>query len=155
VEDDDKVVRLYAIQASPETKNSGGRKSDVMALKLAARPLRTQLRLVELYVAVLFGKEKTYELENEPSILVLASDEFWFRVSGIPDFSVRFLQASLVLAELVQERSSDDIARVKREALELYDDGTGNLRLDALAKPPKLEKVKPSEQLALRLFDSA
>ena len=68
VEDDDNVVRLDAIQASPETKNAGGRKSDVMALKLAARPLRTQLRLVEMYVAILFGKEKTYELESEPDL---------------------------------------------------------------------------------------
>lgn len=151
VEGDDKIVRLYAIQASPDTKNSGGRKSDVLALKLAARPLRTQLRLVEMYVAVLFGKDKTYELENEPGIQVLASDEFWYRVSGIPDFSVRFLQASLVLAELVRERSGDDIARIKREALELYDDGAGNLRLDALAKPPKLRKVARPEQLALAL----
>jgi Type II restriction endonuclease EcoO109I len=153
VEDDDNVVRLYAIQASPETKNAGGRKSDVMALKLAARPLRTQLRLVEMYVAILFGKEKTYELESEPGIQVLASDEFWFRVSGIPGFSVRFLQASLVLAELVRERSADDIVRIKREAMELYDDGTGNLALEALAKPPKLAKVKPPEQLPLRLFE--
>ncbi|HWN21533.1 MAG TPA: hypothetical protein VNP93_06135 [Gaiellaceae bacterium] len=39
-----------------------------MALKLAARPLRTQLRLVEMYVAILFGKEKTYELESEPDL---------------------------------------------------------------------------------------
>jgi hypothetical protein len=149
VEDADKVVRLYAIQASSETKNAGGRKSDVMALKLAAKPLRGQLRLVEMYVAVLFGKEKTYELENEPGIQVLASDEFWFRVSGIPDFSVRFLRASLVLAELVRERSAEDISRIKREATELYDDGNGNLALAALAKPPKLAKVNASEQLAL------
>jgi hypothetical protein len=153
VEGDDKVVRLYAIQASSETKNSGGRKSDVMALKLAARPLRTQLRLVEMYVAVLFGRDRSYELENEPGIQVLASDEFWFRVSGIPDFSVRFLEASLVLAELVRERSADDIARIKREALELYDDGSGNLRLEALAKPSKLSKVVRPEQLALLTLD--
>jgi hypothetical protein len=80
---------------------------------------------------------------------VLASDDFWYRVSGIPDFCTRFLEASLVLAELVRERSADDIARIKREALELYDDGTGNLRLDALAKPPKLRKVAMPEQLVL------
>jgi hypothetical protein len=153
VEDDDNVVRLYAIQASPETKNAGGRKSDVMALKLAAKPLRTQLRLVEMYVAVLFGKDKTYELESEPGIQVLASDEFWFRVSRIEDFSVRFLQASLVLAELVRERSADDVARIKREAMDLYDDGNGNLALAALAKPPKLPRAKTPEPLPLQLFD--
>jgi hypothetical protein len=145
----DKVVRLYAIQASSETKNSGGRKSDVMALKLAARPLSTQLRLVEMYVAVLFGRDKTYELENEPGIHVLASDDFWFRVSGIPDFCARFLKASLVLAELVRERSAEDVQRIKREAQELYDDGAGNLRLDALARPSKLVRVPVPEQLAL------
>jgi hypothetical protein len=102
-----------------------------------------------MYVAILFGKETSYELENEPGIQVLASDEFWFRVSGIPDFSVRFLQASLVLAELVRERSAEDIARIKREAVELDDDGSGNLALEAPAKPPKLAKAKVSEQLAL------
>lgn len=149
VEGDDKVVRLYAIQASNDTKNSGGRKSDVLALKQAARPLRTQLRLVELYVAVLFGRDKTADIESEPGVQVLASDEFWYRVSGIPDFCARFLQASISLAELVRERSADDIARIEREALELFDDGLGNLRLEALAKPPKLAKQRRAEQLEL------
>jgi hypothetical protein len=153
VEGDDKIVSLYAIQASSETKNSGGRRSDVLALKQAARPLRTQLRLVEMYVAVLFGREKTSEIESEPGIQVLASDEFWYRVSGISDFCSRFLQASLVLAELIRERSADDITRIKREALDLYDDGMGNLRLDALAKPPKITLQARSVQLQLDDLD--
>jgi hypothetical protein len=53
---------------------------------------------------------------------------------------------------VVRERSADDIARIKCEALDLYDDGNGNLRLDALAKPPKLAKARASEQLQLPLL---
>jgi hypothetical protein len=35
---EDGVVHLFAIQMSPNTKNSGARKSDVRSLKQAARP---------------------------------------------------------------------------------------------------------------------
>ena len=156
VEGDNNVVSLYAIQASSDTKNSGGRKADVDALKRAARPLRTHLRLVELYIAVLFGRDKTGDIRNEPGVQVLGSDEFWHRVTGIPDFCARFLRASLVLAERVKERSAEDVARITREALELFDDGDGHLNLDALVKPPKLPRaseISPPEQLQLAIAD--
>ena len=42
----DGVVQLYAIQASPSTKNAGSRKADIDSLKRAARPLRVARRLV-------------------------------------------------------------------------------------------------------------
>src|SRR6266567_5543352 len=39
VEGDDGTVQLYAIQSAPNTKNSGAKRSDIDALKRAARPL--------------------------------------------------------------------------------------------------------------------
>lgn len=149
VEGDDGIVRLYAIQASPNTKNSGGRKADVDALKRAAKPLRAHRRIVEMYVAVLSGRNKTSELRAEPEIQVLASDDFWRSVSGIPDFRARLLRASMVLAELIRERSADEVARIRNEAISLYDDGTGGLDLAALANPPKLGRRREARQLEL------
>lgn len=156
VEGANSVVSLYAIQASSDTKNSGGRKADVDALKRAARPLRTHLRHVELYIAVLYGRDKTGDIRDEPGVQVLASDEFWNRISGIADFSARFLRASLVLAERLKERSAEDVERIKREATELFDDGEGLLDLKALVRPPKLPRVErdsPPHQLQLTITD--
>jgi Type II restriction endonuclease EcoO109I len=149
VEGVDGIVRLYAIQASPNTKNSGGRKADVDALKRAAKPLRAHRRLVEMYVAVLSGRDKTAELRSEPEIQVLASDEFWRTVSGVADFRARLLRASIILADLMRKRSAHEIARIRSEALALYDDGEGGLDLEALANPPKLSPQTQPRQLEL------
>jgi hypothetical protein len=149
VEGGDGVVRLYAIQASPNTKNSGGRKADVDALKRAAKPLRAHRRIVEMYVAVLSGRNKTSEPRAEPEIQVLASDDFWRSVSGISDFRARLLRASMVLAELIRERSADEVGRIRNEAISLYDDGKGGLDLAALANPPKLGRRREPRQLEL------
>jgi hypothetical protein len=149
VEDEDGVTRLYAIQAAPNTKNAGGRKADVEALKRCARPLRAARRHVELFVAVLHGRGKTAELRAEPEIQVLSSDEFWKRVSGIEDFRARLLSGSLVLADLMRERSADEIERIRAEAIALFDDGTGGLQIGALANPPKKVRLPRAEQLAL------
>jgi len=153
VEGDDGIVRLYAIQASPNTKNSGGRKADVDALKRAAKPLRAHRRIVEMYVAVLSGRNKTSELRSEPEIQVLASDDFWRSVSGIADFRARLLRASMILAELIRERSADEVARIRAEAILLYDDGGGGLDLGALANPPKIGRARGPHQLELASND--
>ena len=104
---------------------------------------------------MLYGREKTGDIRDEPGVQVLASDEFWHRISGIADFSARFLRASLVLAARLKERSQDDIERIKQEAVELFDDGEGLLDLQALVKPPKLARVanEPSAQLQLTIAD--
>jgi Type II restriction endonuclease EcoO109I len=85
------VVELYAIQSAPNTKASGGRRSDVEALKKAAGALRASRRPVEMSIAVLSGRLTTTPLRGDPNILVLASDEFWERVSGIADFRARLI----------------------------------------------------------------
>jgi len=143
VEGNDEVVQLYAIQASPNTKNSGGRQADIASLKRAAKPLRAHKRTVELNIAVLSGREETGQLQAEPEISVLASDEFWRRVSGISDFRARLLRASTVLAELMKTRSADELARIGTEAIEIYGDSDGALNLDALANPPRLSRRRP------------
>jgi hypothetical protein len=131
------VVELYAIQSAPNTKNAGGRKSDLLALKNAARPLRAHKQRVELYVAVLSGRAKSGTSRSEPHITVLSSDDFWARVSGIVDFRARLVRASIVLAWLVKRRSANESARIKAEAIELFADPDGRLDVESLANAPR------------------
>lgn len=140
LEGNDGVVQLYAIQTSSNTKNAGGRKADVEALKRAARPLRASKRFVEMNIAVLGGRAKTRQMPSEPDITLLGSDEFWMRITGIPDFRARLLKVSVILAPLVKTRAADQVARIKREATALYGDSDGGLNLDAVATPPKVPR---------------
>ncbi len=50
------VVELYAIQSARNTKSSGGRRSDVDALRRAAGAIRASRRRVDPYIAVLSGR---------------------------------------------------------------------------------------------------
>jgi hypothetical protein len=111
MQDENGVVQLYAIQSSPNTKNAGGRKSDIDALRRGGRPLRGDRQRVELNIAVLAGRAKTGPLRDNGDITVVGSDEFWQRVGGIPDFRARLLRATkrcvplghvLCLASLMQ-----------------------------------------------------
>jgi type II restriction endonuclease EcoO109I-like protein len=131
------TVELYACQAAPNTKSAGGRRSDVDALRRAAGAIRASKRLVETYIAVMHGKAKTSTYGADPNITVLGSDEFWTRVSGIVDFRARLLGASSILSALVTGRAAAEAARIKAEAKTIFADQHGNLRLDALANPPK------------------
>jgi hypothetical protein len=133
LEDGEGVVHLFAIQAAPNTKNAGSRRSDIESLKRAARPLRAHKQRVSLNIAILSGQMKTRSLANDAAVTVLASDEFWLRVSGIPDFRTRLLRASTILAWLVKRRSADEVVRIKEEARLLFADGDGRLDLEALA----------------------
>jgi len=85
-------------------------------------------------IAILAGQAKTRPLASDPGITVLASDDFWHRISGIRDFRARLLRASTILAWLVKKRSADELERIKQEARELFADPDGRLDLDALAK---------------------
>lgn len=136
----DGVVQLYAIQSSQSTKNSGGRSTDVEALKRAARPLRATRRTVEMNIAVLTGRTTTGFVRAEPDVAVLGSDDFWERLTGIADFSARLLKASVILSSLMKARAADDVERITEEATVLYGDSDGGLNLDALANPPRLSR---------------
>ena len=148
VEDGD-TVALFAIQTATNTKNAGGSKHDREALKRAAAVLRNQRRHVECYIAVLFGRSRTASLRQEPGIAVLASDEFWFRVSGVRGFRERLTRATQTLACLMGERSSSELQRIYREATALFDDGTGRVKIDALANPPRARRWEDGIQLVL------
>jgi hypothetical protein len=137
LEREDGTVELYAIQSAPNTKNASSRRGDIEALKRAARPLRASKRRVEMNIAVLGGRSRTGVIRSEPDIAVLGSDAFWERVTGIAGFRSRLLKASMVLSALVRARAADEVARIKAEALALFDDGAGGLNLDLLADPPK------------------
>lgn len=132
-----RITELYALQAAPNTKSAGGARSDVESLRRAAAALRAGRRIVEQYVAVLHGRAESKPLRTDPSITKLASDAFWEKVSGIPDFRERLLDASTVLASLVTVRASTEVVRIKSEATAIFGDAQGNLRLDVLANPPR------------------
>jgi hypothetical protein len=76
ITDAEGVVQLYAIQAAPNTKNAGGRKGDIDALRKGARVLRSQRLRVELNIAVLGGRAKTGVMRDHSEITVLSSDDF-------------------------------------------------------------------------------
>jgi hypothetical protein len=137
ITDNDGVVQLYAIQSAPNTKNAGGRKSDIEALRRGARPLRGHRQRVELNVAVLSGRPKTGLMREHSDITVLSSDDFWERISGIADFRARLLRATTILAWLVKRRSEEETERIKREAVELFGDEDGKFDLEALANAPR------------------
>lgn len=151
ITDAEGVVQLYAIQSAPNTKNAGGRKTDIEALRRGARPLRTHRQRVELYVAVLGGRAKTTVMREHSDITVLSSDDFWERITGIADFRARLVRASTILAWLVKRRSKDEVERIKREAVELFGDEEGQLDLEALANAPRTAR----EEQVLRLSREA
>ena len=129
------TIELYAIQSAPNTKSAGGAKADRDALRRAAGALRASRRAVELNVAVLQGRAKTSPMRSDPSIMHVASDDFWQRVSGIPDFRARLLRATVVLSALVRGRADAEVARLHREAEALFGDGAGGLDLARIAAP--------------------
>ncbi len=130
------VVELYAIQSAPNTKSAGGRRSDVDALRRAAGAIRASKRRVDLYIAVLSGRRASRALESDPNILVLASDEFWERVSGVADFRARLIRTTAFLSGLITARAASEVARIREDAHEIFGDGQGNLDLAKLADPP-------------------
>jgi hypothetical protein len=132
----DPIVELYAIQAAPNTKSAGGSKADRDALRASAAALRASRRHVAIYVGVLHGRSKSAALSSHPDITVLASDEFWEKISGIADFRTRLLRASTLLASLVKGRAVDEERRIGDEAAAIFGDAHGDLRLDVLANPP-------------------
>ncbi len=136
------ITELYAIQAAPNTKSAGGSRSDVDSLRRAAGALRAGRRIVEQYVAVLHGRSKSAPLSSDPNITKLASDAFWEKVSGIPDFRQRLLGATTILATLVAGRASAEVVRIKAEAASIFGDPSGNVRLDVLANPPSGRRTK-------------
>jgi hypothetical protein len=149
VEDDEGVVQLYAIQSAPNTKNAGGRKTDVESLKRAARPLRAHRQRVEMNIAVLGGRAKTTPMKSDPDIIVLSSDDFWAGISGIPDLRARLLRASTILSWLLKRRSLDEVVRIKAEAVALFSDSEGHLNLEALANAPRSAR----EEIRISLDD--
>ena len=84
-------------------------------------------------IAILSGQKKTRELANDPGVTVLASDEFWLRISGIPDFRARLVHCSIILSWLIKSRSGDEVARIKAEARDVFADEDGRLDIEVLA----------------------
>jgi hypothetical protein len=134
------VIELYAIQSAPNTKSAGGAKADRDALRAAAGALRASKRPVQLNVAVLSGRSKSTPMRSDPSIVHVGSDDFWERVSGVPDFRARLLRATTHLSELVRGRAQSEVDRIHAEAELAFGDCWGDLDLAKLAYPPPARK---------------
>jgi hypothetical protein len=98
--------------------------------------------LVELNIGVMHRRAKTAPLGADPNITMLGSDDFWEKVSGIPDFRARLVQASALLSSLVEGRAASEVARIAAEAREIFGDAHGNLNLDVLVNPPPAARRK-------------
>lgn len=138
------VIELYAIQSAPNTKSAGGAKADRDALRAAAGALRASRRAVELNVAVLSGRRTSTPMRADPSIMHVGSDDFWERVSGVPDFRARLLRATMRLSELLRGRARSEVDRIHSEADTAFGDGDGNLDLGKLAYPPAATRSRRS-----------
>ncbi len=138
------VIELYAIQSAPNTKSGGGAKADRAALRAAAGSLRASRRPVQLNVAVLSGRRKSTPMRSDPSIMHVGSDDFWKRVSGVPDFHARLLRATTHLSQLLLGRAASEVDRIHAEAEAAFGDGRGNLDLAKLAHPPAPERKRRS-----------
>jgi hypothetical protein len=134
------VIELYAVQSAPNTKSAGGAKADRDALRAAAGALRASRRPVQLNVAVLSGRRTSTPMRSDPSIMHVGSDDFWERVSGVPDFRARLLRATTHLSELLRGRAQSEVDRIHAEAEAAFGDGRGNLDLVKLAYPPPARK---------------
>jgi Type II restriction endonuclease EcoO109I len=130
------IDELYAIQSAPNTKSAGGRRADVDALRAGAAALRASKRTVETYIAVLSGQRKSRPLKKDPNVMVLASDDFWQRVSGIAGFRPRLIHATAILSGLIAARAATEVERIRAEAQVVFGDSDGNLELVKLANPP-------------------
>lgn len=130
------VVELYALQAAPNTKSAGGSRSDIDSLRRGASALRAARRIVETYIAVLHGRRRSGPVGADPGVTKLGSDEAWTKITEIPDFRVRLLEATTMLSVLVQGRAAIEVARIRAEARTTFADASGALRLDVLANPP-------------------
>jgi hypothetical protein len=111
-------------------------------LRSGSAALKAHKMPVSANIGVLNGRKKTAPLGSDPNITVVASDEFWERVSGITDFRARLMKASMILSPLVRKRAADEVARIKAEALAVFNDGDGGLNVEALTDPPKKTRLK-------------
>ena len=66
LEGEDGVVHLFAIQAAPNTKNAGSRRSDIDSLKRAARPLRANKQRVSMNISNLTRQTRTRDVHSDP-----------------------------------------------------------------------------------------
>jgi hypothetical protein len=144
----DGSIVLYAIQSAPNTKNAGSRSADIDALKRAARPLRAHRKIVDLKVAVLWGRAATAESESEPGIEIQGSDDFWDMVSGVEGFRTRLLNATVALSDLLEGRSGDEVERIRQEAREVFGSTSGDLNVAVLANPPRPPRRRRVEKAA-------
>ncbi|MEX2245606.1 MAG: PmeII family type II restriction endonuclease [Dehalococcoidia bacterium] len=139
----DGTIELYAIQSTTNTKNAGGRRSDVAGLKAAAGALRAQRRHVDLYIGYLFRRKRT---TVKDSVTRLATKEFWEKMTGDPSFLSRLLHTSALLGDTYRLQSVGiaGAPRLIAEAKELFGDGEGGIDREKVLYAPKPPQPRPA-----------
>jgi hypothetical protein len=135
----DDEVDLYAIQSTTNTKNAGGKRSDLDSLEKAAGALRAQRRHVNKHVAFLFGRKKTTVIRG---VTNLASVEFWQRISGQQDILPKLLRCCVTLSPLYLERVTADVDELKKEVARVYSDASGNILYEELFRIGPRKRAK-------------
>lgn len=125
----DEDTEIFAIQSTTNTKNAGGRRSDLQGLDKAAGVLRAQRRHVTKFVAYLFGRQRTTQIGD---VTHLSSEDFWLRISGQEAFLPKLLQACVVLSPLYLERLTVREGVLKEQVASAYGDGSGRIRYESL-----------------------
>jgi hypothetical protein len=105
-------------------------------------------------IAVLSGRPKTGPSRAHPDVTILSSDDFWERISGMPDFRARLLRATAILAWLMKRRAEDEVTRINAEAIHLGD-ADGRFDLEGLVNAPRTAReqrealLRPYRTLAI------
>jgi hypothetical protein len=132
--DKDGDVDLYALQSASNTKNAGGRRSDLSGLEKAAGSLRAQRRHVTKNVATLFGRVADSE---RGGVRWMSSQAFWERITGDREFAGRLLGAIVRLSALIHRDAEDRIAAVSEQAKGLFSREDGTIDWDKVFSSPR------------------
>ena len=117
-----RVVELYAIQSTTNTKNAGGKRSDEAALKTSEKVLQASRRHVDLFTGYLYGRPTTTELRG---ITHMASSKFWDKLSGQTGFQHRLYLATIAMSALLADRLGHERTDLVAAVDERFGDGEG------------------------------
>ena len=130
-----RITELYAIQAAPNTRAPGAPVQTSSRYDEARRRLERTRGSWSSTSPSSTRASAPAQLRSEHHKAGIR--RLLVKITGIPDFRERLLEATTLLASLVTGRAAADVARITAEAAAVYGDAHGNLRLDVLANPPR------------------
>jgi hypothetical protein len=139
----DRDVALYALQSASNTKNAGGRRSDLAGLEKAAGALRAQRRHVTKNVVILFGRVADSERDG---VRWMSSQAFWEEITGDRGFAGRLLRANVRLSSLIHKEAEDRITAVSQQAKSLFSKADGSIDWDKVFNSPRRPRPRRAKE---------